>query len=162
MVSSVASFAGLNELRSAGSRAIVESCLDVGFSPVTAARDSLVSPPNSDTNSASGLYNLRSPIKGQSVPGAEVGGVFGWSCASHPVVAALASLFKLNLPRHDQPATSPVQRPPALPLSLPARAERHSLSGGCPAGIAHCSLAQPGNTLFCWSSRHPDPGCPKR
>lgn len=152
MVSSVAS--------SAGSRAIVVSCLEVGFSPLSAACDSLVSPPNSDTNSASGLYNLRSKVRG--VPGAEVGGVFGWSCASRPVVAALASLFKLNLPRHDQPAVSPVQRPPALPLSLPARAERHSLSGGCPTGIAHCSLAQPGNTFFCWSSRHPEPGCPKR
>lgn len=144
------------------SRAILVSCLEVGSGPLAAARDSLVSPPNSNTNSASGLYNLRSPIKGRSVPGAELGGVFGWSCAPRPVVAALTSLFKLGLPRHAQPATSPVQRAPALPLSLPARAERRSLSGGCPAGIAHCSLAQPGNTFFCWSSRHPEPGCPKR
>lgn len=128
------------------------SALEVGVGLLTAARDSLPSPPNSATNSASGLYNLGSPIKGRSVPGAEVGGVFGWSRASRPVGRCADGSVQAQPPTSGPASQEPGSKAagPAPEPASQSGAERRSLSG-VSCWDRSLQPRSPGNT-FCWSS----------
>lgn len=136
------------------------SALEVGVGLLTAARDSLPSPPNSATNSASGLYNLGSPIKGRSVPGAEVGGVFGWSRASRPVGRCADGSVQAQ-----PPTSGPASQEPGSKAAGPAP-EPASQSGA--ALFIRCILLGSLTAAsLTWKHlllelHHPEPGCPKR